>query len=476
MLRSRMTIVWIALLALMAFAALATFAQTAPTPWWVHHPTEQGLWSYLMMTNDRIVLYYPNIMPEETARAFLEDRRVALEFVEDFLQVELEKPLTILIHVSLISSSGRAADSKEPTVEYSLPYNWLRRISYPSGNGTAVHEVVHIVAHNEWSPTLSLFLGEGMAVALDFLSRPSRVVDPHLLTSGLMLLNESMPLDELFSTRFRYSLTASEALLNLYYEGASFVLFLIDQFGLQKLRQLYRVSWMPISMLKEEFCRIYDEELAHVERDWLGFLAGYAVGQEARAKRVTQAMSDFSDRIGGSLRELEEYWNTFSFQLVTPPEKVSKEYRTLTSLLIALGSASEQGITPSEAEEAYEAFEKALTEVESSLALWLRAIQMFESVLNLIVDAPDYEDVITKLEEAQTLYRQVGDDGMVARTSEYIAAFQHLQEGKIALMNGDDDLAQSSFSMAWAHFSKLDEQAIIHRVKRLLELSRHVVN
>ena len=429
-----------------------------------------------MMTDDRIVLYYPNIMPEETARAFLENRRRALEFVEDFLHVELEKPLTILIHVSLISSSERAAYFKEPTVEYSLPYSWLQRIPYPFGNGTAVHEVVHIVAHNEWAPTLSLFLGEGMAVALDFLSRPSRVVDPHLFTSGLMLLNASMSLDELFSIRFRYSLTASEALLNLYYEGASFVLFLIDQFGLQKLRQLHRVSWMPISMLKEEFCRIYGEELARVEGDWLGFLQGYAVGHEVRAKRVVQAMFDFSDRIVGALRELEEYWSKFAFELVSLSEKVSNEYGILTSLLTTLGCFSEEGMTCDEADEAYEAFERTLTAVESSLMLWLNAIQMFESVLNLISDIPDYEDLITKIEEAQTLYRQVGDGGMVTRTMEYITAFRHLQQGEAAIMDGDHDLAQHSLSMALSLFSKLNEQGTIRHVKRLLELSRHVVN
>ena len=65
---------------------------------------------------------------------------------------------------------------------------------------------------------------------------------------------------------------------------------------------------------------------------------------------------------------------------------------------------------------------------------------------------------------------------MVTSTLEYVAAFQHLQQGKIALMDGDHDLAYSSFLMAWAQFLKLDEQGIIHHMKRLLELSRHVVN
>ena len=425
--RVRTALIWIVVLTLVTFVTLGGLVQTRPTPWWVHHPTEQGLWSYLMMTNDRIVLYYPDIMPEETARALLENRRRALEFVEDFLQVELENPLMIQVNMSLIAFSGRAIDPSVPSILFNIPFHQLLGAS-PLSEGNA-HEETHVVAYCAWSALPSPPFGEGLAVAVDFRSRPRNTYDPHLFSKGLALRDELMAIEPLFSQPFDAPRPAlgSRDVLYTYMESASFVLFLIDQYGLERFQRLYRVSLVPIPSFGEEFCRIYDEELAHVEREWLRFLERYAVGHEARARHFVQAAFDFSDCITESLSELEKYWNRSPFQLVSPSEQVSNEYRTLTSLFIALGSFSERGIPSSEADVAYEAFEQALTAVESSLTLWLRAIQMFESGLDLILDITDYEGVITKLEEAQTLYQQVGDEGMVTRTSEYITAFQHTQ-------------------------------------------------
>jgi hypothetical protein len=425
------------------------------------------------MTGDRIVLRYPDIMPEEVARALLENRRRALEFVEDFLQVKLEKPLTIQVNVSLIATTGEVFASLQPEILFHIPFHRLQSMP-PLSEGNA-HEETHVVATHAWSPPLCRFLGEGMAVAIDFSSRPRTTYNPHLFAKGLALMDILMPIESLFLQRFDLSLPASRVSMYIYVESASFVLFLIDDYGLEKLKQLNEVSGLPFSMFEEQVYKIYGQGLADLEQDWHRFLDSYGVGQEARARHFVQAAFDFSDRVVCSLSELEEYWSKFAFGLVSPSEKVSNEYGTLTHLLIALGNLSDQGMTPSEADEAYKAFEKALTEVESSLTLWLRAIQIFESVLTLILDIPDYEDVITKLEEAQKLYRRVGDNGMVTRTREYIIAFQHLKQGEIALMHGYHDLACSSFSRALGHFSKLGEQGIIQHVKRLLELARHVV-
>lgn len=472
MIRAR-ALVWIGVLTSMILLTLSVLGQKEQKPWWDHRPTEQGLWDYSTMTDDRIVLRYPDIMPEEAASALLENRRAALEFVEDFLQVKLEKPLTIQVNVSLIATAGEVIASLQPEILFHIPFYRLQGAS-PLSEGNA-HEETHVVATHAWSPPLCRFLGEGIAVAIDFCSRPRTTYNPHLFSKGLALMDELMPIESLFLQRFDPLLPAPRIALYTYVESASFVLFLIDRYGLEKLKQLNEVSGLPLSMFEEQVCKIYDQGFADLEQDWLLFLEGYAVGQEARARHFAQAMFDFSDRVVDSLNELEEYWKRSPFQLVSPSKKISDEYGILTRLLVALGNFSDQGITSSEADEAYEAFEKALTAVESSLTLWLRAIQMFESVLNLIVDVPDYEDVIAKLEEAQTLYRQVGNNGMVTRTSEYIAAFLHLQQGEIAVMHGNHDLAQQSLSMALGLFSKLDEQGIIHHVKRLLELSRHVV-
>jgi tetratricopeptide (TPR) repeat protein len=273
-------------------------------------------------------------------------------------------------------------------------------------------------------------------------------------------------------------LPALRVQLYIYEESASFILFLIDHYGLEKLKQLYQASRTVIPRVAEDFRRIYGKDLTIVEQDWHRFLESYAVGQEARAQYLTQAMINYVDRIPESFSQLEEYWNRFPFLLVSPSAKVSaEEYELLGPLLLALGCSSNQGMTRNDADDAYEAFDRALTAVESSLATWLEAVHTFEAALNsmAVAEMDDYDFIITKLKEAQALYREVGDEGMVTRTGEYIVAFQNLCKGKTALMDGDHVSAEALLSRALEFFSKLDEQQMARQVSRLLEFSRCVL-
>ena len=423
------------------------------------------------MQGDRIILYYPDIMPEEAARALLENRRRALEFVEDFLQVELEKPLTIQVNVSLIALSGRVIDPNEPSILFDIPFHRLQGAS-PLSEGNA-HEEAHVVAYCAWSALPSQPVNEGLAVAVDFRSRPRTTYDPHLLSKGLALRSELMAIEPLFSQPFDAPPPASTSrdVLYTYLETASFVLFLIDQYGLERFQRLYRVSLVPIPNFGEAFCRIYDEEIAYVERDWLEFLAGYAVGQEARARRFVQATFDFFDRVVCSLNELEEYWGKFAFELVSPSERASDEYGILTTVLTTLGRFSEQGMTLNEADALYDAFEKALTTVESSLTLWLNAIQTFKDVLASVAmaDVDDYDPLIAKLEEARERYQHVGDDGMVERVGKFIAALQCLVEGTDAFASGAPEAAEELLLKASSLFAELGRQEMVNKVDHLLE-------
>jgi len=472
--KARSLLVVIGMLTLITLSTLIASSQPARSPW-SYHPQVQRFWNYRTMEGDRIILRYPDIMSDDTARALLENRRRALEFVEEFLQVELENPLMIQINVSLIALSGRVIDPNVPSILFNIPFHRMQ--STPTLSEGNAHEETHVVAYCAWSALPSQAVNEGLAVAVDIRARPRNTYDPHLLSKGLALRGELMAIEPLFSQPFevpRPPLTSREVLCT-YSETASFVLFLIDQYGLERFQRLYRVSLAPIPSFGEAFCRIYDEELAHVERDWLGFLGGYAVGREARAKYFVQATFDFSDRALDALSELEEYWSKFAFELVSPSEKVSNEYETLTRLHIALGSASEQGMAPNEVDEAYDAFERALTAIQSLSTTWLEALRTFEDVLDFMADADDYESIVAKLKKAQVLYRKVGDEGMVTRTGEYITAFQLLQEGEFALMEGNRVLADDSLSRALGLFSKLDEQQMVRQVSRLLEFSRCVL-
>jgi len=287
-----------------------------------------------------------------------------------------------------------------------------------------------------------------------------------------------MAIEPLFSQPFDAPPPASTSrdVLYTYLETASFVLFLIDQYGLERFQRLYRVSLVPIPNFGEAFCRIYDEEIAYVERDWLEFLAGYAVGQEARARRFVQATFDFFDRVVCSLNELEEYWGKFAFELVSPSEKVSNEYGILTSLLTTLGCFSEQGMTCDEADEAYEAFERTLTAVESLSTTWLEAIHTFEDVLGSIVmaEVDNYGFLIARLEEAWERYQHVGDEGMVERVGKFIAALQCLVQGTDAFASDAPEAAEGLLLKAASLFAELGRPEMVNKVDHLLEVYRCV--
>lgn len=474
MVRARTTLVWIVLLSLMTFVTLTTSGTTAQKPWWDNRPTEQRLWSYSTMTDDRIVLRYPDIMPEETARALLENRRAALEFVEDFLRVELGKPVTIQIYVSLIAYTGEVIASLQPEILFHIPFHRLQNMP-PLSAGNA-HEEVHVVAYHAWSPPLSRFLGEGMAVAIDFRSRPRTTYDPHLFSKGLTLKDELMPIESLFLQQFAPSLPASRVSLYIYVESASFVLFLIDHYGLEKLKQLNEASGLPFSMFEEKVCKIYGQGLASLEQDWHRFLESYGVGQEARAKYVVLAMFDFSDRITDSLSELEKYWNRSPFQLVSPSEKVSDEYGTLMRLLVALGCSSDQEMTRNEADNAYDAFERTLTAIESLSTTWLKAIRTFEETLSSMstADVDNYGSLIARLEEAWERYQHVGDDGTAERVGKFIAALQCVVKGRDAFASGAPQAAEELLLKASSLFAKLGRQEMVNKVDHLLEVYRCV--
>jgi hypothetical protein len=193
-------LVWITVFAFIFFSASTVLSQPIHQGW-DYRPTVSELWHYQTLKSDRIVLYYPDIMPEETARAFLEGRNEALQFVEDFLQVKLETPLTIQVNVSLIVPSGGAIAWYTPAIVYQIPFCRIQvqSLATSSEGGVPAHEETHVVANYRWGYITSRPLGEGLAVAVDFRSRPYNMIDPHLFSKGFSLKDELMPIEALFS-------------------------------------------------------------------------------------------------------------------------------------------------------------------------------------------------------------------------------------------------------------------------------------
>jgi len=430
MVRARTTLVWIVVLSLTTLLTLVALGQTAPKPWWDHRPTTQGLWNYSTITDDRIVLYYPDIMPEETARALLKDRIKALEFAEEFLQTRLEEPLEITVNVSLLTTSGGVWPSRSPTVMYNFPFLHLQSVEWQSQRGLAVHEIIHVVDLYQWTLAANLALREGLAVAGDVASRPSVLLDPHLACKALLIGNALIPLGELLAMNDRLSLTFAENQMIIYQEGASFVQFLIAQYGLSRFRDFYKVSYLPVASLQEEARRTYGKALSSIEEEWLRFLRGYAPEEELRAQYIAEVLQAIDTRIVMPLEQLESYWKRAPFALVSPSEKVQREHDTFLGSMVTLGRPGDGQGSADATAKALDACNRAVAVLNASLSIWLEAIRTFQALLSSLPSRSDYGAIIAELAEIQSLYRQAGDDGMVSRIEGYIAAFQYLQQSR----------------------------------------------
>ena len=442
---------------------------TSPSVW----PAKLN-WTTNLLEGDRIILHYLTIISEENARALLKDRIRALEFVEDFLQIRFEGTLEVTVNPVLIAGTAHAFPCPPYTIVCGVPLYRLTTFGRVYEHGLEVHEEVHIVAGQQWTTIAAVALKEGLAVAVDFVSCSPNVIDIHLISKGLKQIGKLLPFDELLSINENSIMFALSA-INVYYEGASFIHFLISKYEIKPFTQFYRLSWMPISTLKQKIHQIYGKELSTLEEEWHQFLEEYAPGQERRGEYAVEALMSRGPALSQFLKQLESYWEDAPFKLVSPSARVYREYDALLGSLIKLASPRAEEAGPEAARKDYEFYQSALATVKNSLAAWLEAIQTFEAVLNSIPEQSDYGTIIDELEEIQALYREVGDEGMVTRTGEYIAAFQLLQEGENRLMDGNLASAENTLVNALELFSKLDEQQMARQVSRLLELSRHVI-
>ncbi|MFB6214591.1 MAG: hypothetical protein ABEI54_01860, partial [Candidatus Bipolaricaulia bacterium] len=174
--------------------------------------------------------------------------------------------------------------------------------------------MVHIVAREKLNPLVPPFLSEGLVSALDFAHRPEGVIDPHLVSKGLILANQFRSLDVLIKLT-RMGLTRPDRMKYLYWQGGSFVAFLIDEYGLEKFKEFYKTDYITLTLHPDEAAgKIFGKSISQLEKEWTDFLEGYAPGEERRAKLFLQA---WEDRAGSKIYEqLVKIWEEYPFELI----------------------------------------------------------------------------------------------------------------------------------------------------------------
>lgn len=429
-------------------------------------------WAVKQLEGDRVILFYPSIMPEENAKFFLENEERALRYVEGFLHVQYEDMVKVYITAECLFGFGYAGPGM---ITYCFPPLYFQRgillafLEREEGE-IFTHEMVHVVAFQLGQPSRALM--EGLATAVNSLSAPSSSVDLHLLNKGLLRIGKLEPIVQVLADALDNS-------LYIYNESGSFVLSLIQKYGIEKFKEFYQTVRMRLLLLdqqhvEQEFLRVYGLDLAYVEGEWHRFLGGYAPGLEIQAEYIARARFCYgAEEIPYLMDRLEEFyqqWLRGYPQYVGPlPERV---YRRMEVSFEALHDLEHDLSLP--VEQAYERFQESVNAFKVLLEHWWAAVLAFMDAKELIWESAPYEGIIAKLEEAQGLYQTVGNEVMVAKTGDYITAFQLLQEGE-ELLWIDNTQAKHLLLRALALFLRLDEQRMADKVRGLLDLCRYAI-
>lgn len=141
------------------------------------------------------------------------------------------------------------------------------------------HECVHILTDKYWGLPPAI-INEGMAV-----SHQAKLVDGdfvpgwngqdfHLLAKGY-LADEQIPvMDELLDSHRFWDYDANM----VYALAGSFVAFLLDTFGYDRMRDYHKGSgyWDPVKETNRRFESAFGQPVADIWQQWLDFVSGYS--------------------------------------------------------------------------------------------------------------------------------------------------------------------------------------------------------
>jgi hypothetical protein len=127
----------------------------------------------------------------------------------------------------------------------------------------------HLVGPMPW-PTLASGLIEGIAEAADF-DNPDGRSTTHQEAAAMLALGKAPELRRALGAGFTF-----ESGPRAYTVAGSFCRFLLDQYGAEKLRALYRSAG--------DFAHVYGRDLPGLERDWRAFLSALPVDEGSHAQ------------------------------------------------------------------------------------------------------------------------------------------------------------------------------------------------
>jgi len=202
-----------------------------------------------------IIHFSSNILIKNAIKKYAIAMDAAFEKNSEFLGQNLEDKVNLHIYNSF-------QDIKEKLHRYeSFADIRLKEIHTPLYQELVVHELTHVLSYYinpKWIVTD--LLGEGLSEYLDQSGRNWY----NIVVSDILQSENFVPLQKLMD---RHYFTTSKHRLYNYAEAASFVGFLIEVYGIEKFKRLWKTQGESKGIKS-----VYGRTITHIEKDWLNYI------------------------------------------------------------------------------------------------------------------------------------------------------------------------------------------------------------
>lgn len=219
---------------------IARFDQAPPYDEWLTYESPRLVFHYLPET----------FVAREIAVIALEHRAV-FEYNTQWLEVNHVSPINFYLYPSkesLYRATAREAGFaiNEAREVHALWASW-------DDHQSLGHEMTHVITYWTLGEPSEALLGEGIAVCLDH-AEPS----PHKRAAALLSGGRLIPLSKMLGDAwFRHTPSI------VYPESGSLVCWLVDQYGVERFKQIYRREEFPVALGE-----IYGLSIERLEKDW----------------------------------------------------------------------------------------------------------------------------------------------------------------------------------------------------------------
>ncbi|MBU7027442.1 MAG: hypothetical protein HXS48_10950 [Theionarchaea archaeon] len=296
-------------------------------------------------------------------------------------------------------------------------------VDFCKGGLYDAHEMTHALA-NQIGIQHGL-LAEGLAVYVeDYYIRGENL---HSIIKILHTENRVTPLEDLVEDFW------CDILFN-YDIAGSFATFLIEEYGIEKFKELYS---KPLGFFP--FLEVYDKSLEDLENEWI------AVVQHAEVTQKDIDIVKYRDMIEEGLA----IYMDLGF--------VPLEYGTYPA-------RAEEGICLFRElydEDPEEAFSH-LDQFNKGMVAWEEAIKMFEEAL----EQSDYKTKADLFRKAASLYEIAGDADMLILSEKYASAYESLMTIHEFIEQGDEELIDQELERINPILQELGEESALYAINQ----------